>query len=164
MSFAQPHPTGPPGAGSAKPKRPVWHWVVLGSCSLIALLVGLAMAGYLAFQILNRGNPQDTLDNLYSAMATSDCEQFEQNTTEEFRDAIQMTDCAVFEQATANMVELDYEVNERINRQGYAIFEVTETFQREGQNLEAQMRFYVRRFDGGWYLDDLEVVQPPASD
>ena len=163
MSVMQPQPAGPAGARPGKPKRPTWHWVLLGSCSLLALLVGLGVVGVVGFQILNRGNPRDTLDNFYSAMASGDCELFEESTTEEYRQATELDDCATFDEMTSQMGQLDYTVDERINRQGYAIFEVTKTYQSGGQAMEAKFNFYVRRFDGGWFVDGVEVVQAPTG-
>lgn len=159
MSSMHPQPAGPAG----KPKRPAWHWVLLGSCSLLALLVGLGVTGIVGYQILNRGNPQDTLEDFYSAMAEGDCELFQESTTVEYRQATELDDCGTFEAMTSRMGDLDYEVNERINRQGYAIFEVTETYQSNGQAMEAKLAFYVRRFDGGWFVDGVEVLRAPTG-
>ena len=163
MSFAQPLPSGPAGSRPGKAKRPTWHWVVLGGCSLLALLIALGVAGLVGYQILNRGNPQDTLENFYSAMAEGDCELFQESTTVEYRQATELDDCGTFESMTSRMGDLDYEVNERINRQGYAIFEVTETYQSNGQAMEAKLAFYVRRFDGGWFVDGVEVLRAPTG-
>lgn len=163
MSFAQPHPSGPAGSRPGKAKRPTWHWVVLGGCSLLALLIALGVAGLVGYQILNRGNPQDTLENFYTSMENGDCQLFEESTTEEYRQTTQLEDCATFETMTSQMGALDYTVDERVNRQGYAIFEVTETYQRDGQDVEAQLRFYVRRFEGGWFVDGVEVVDAPTT-
>lgn len=159
MSSMQPQPAGPAG----KPKRPTWHWVLLGSCSLLALLVGLGVTGIVGYQILNRGNPQDTLENFYSAMAEGNCELFQESTTEEYRRDMDLADCASFESMTSRMRDLNYSVDERINRQGYAIFEVTETYQSDGQAMEAKLAFFVRRFEGGWFVDSVQLIDAPTG-
>lgn len=159
MSSMQPQPAGPAG----KPKRPTWHWVLLGSCSLLALLVGLGVTGIVGYQILNRGNPQDTLENFYSAMAEGDCELFQESTTEEYRRDMDLADCASFESMMSRMGDLNYSVDERINRQGYAIFEVTETYQSDGQAMEAKLAFFVRRSEGGWFVDSVQLIDAPTG-
>lgn len=161
-STMHPRPAGAPGGASGRPKRPTWHWAVLGGCGVMVLLVSLVVAAVLFFQIANRGNPQDTLDDFYTAMDDSDCTLFMETTTEEYREATGLVDCSTFEGMTSQMGTIDYTVDERINRQGYAIFGVTETYQDGGQDVEAPLRFYVRRFDGGWYVDGVEVAGEPT--
>ena len=58
---------------------------------------------------------------------------------------------------------VDYTVDERINRQGYAIFEVTESYSVEGEDVDVALRCYVRRIDGEWDLDGIEVLEPGAE-
>lgn len=159
---AQPGPGGPRPA--VTPRRPMWHWLVLVGMALIALLVAAVIAVIILWQILGRGNPETTLDDFYTSMQNSDCELFQESTTEEYRDAIGWGSCSDFEAATAQAEGIDYEVNDRINRQGYAIFHVTESYTIEGTTEDVELRFWVRRIDGQWDLDGVEVIDPSGPD
>lgn len=163
MVYAQPPLARPLPSGSGRPKRPMWHWLLIGGVAAVGLLVIAAFAIFIAFQVLTRGNPQSTLEDFYTSLETTDCELFMDSTTEEYRDATGLTSCSIFEEALGGISSIDYQVDERINRQGYAIFEVTESFSSNGEDAEVQLRYYVRRIDGQWDLDGIEVVDPGAE-
>ncbi|MGP9538801.1 hypothetical protein ACT3SP_12365 [Brachybacterium sp. AOP43-C2-M15] len=145
-------------APSGRTGRPLWHWLLLGGAAAAGLLVVAVLAAIIAFQLLTRGDPQSTLEDFYTSLATTDCELFMDSTTEDFRDATGLSSCPVFEEQVGGVRGIDYEVDDRINRQGYAIFEVTESYSDGGESVEVQMRYYVRRIDGQWDLDGIEVV------
>ena len=159
MVHAQPVQGGPPPARGGRPKRPMWHWLLLAGVAAVGLLVVGAMVVLIAVQLLTRGNPQSTLEDFYSALETTDCELFMDSTTEEFRTGSGLTSCEVFEQELGAVSAVDYEVEDRINRQGYAVFEVTETYTVDGQQVEVPLRYYVRRIDGQWDLDGIELLE-----
>lgn len=163
MVYAQPQQGRPLSPGSGRPKRPMWHWLLVGGVAAVGLLVIAAFAILIAFQVLTRGNPQSTLEDFYASLETTDCELFMDSTTQEYRDATGLTSCSIFEEALGGISAIDYQVDERINRQGYAIFEVTESFSSNGEDAEVQLRYYVRRIDGQWDLDGIEVVDPGAE-
>lgn len=146
-------------APSGRPRRPLWHWLLLAGVAAVGLLVVAALAIVITVQLLTRGNPQTTLEDYYTALADSDCELFMESTTEEFREAAELTSCTAFEETLGSVGEIDYAVDDRINRQGYAIFEVTESYSENGQSAEVELHFYVRRIDGQWDLDGFEVIQ-----
>lgn len=160
MVHAQPVQGGPPPARGGRPKRPMWHWLLLAGVAAVGLLVVGAMVVLIAVQLLTRGNPQSTLEDFYSALETTDCELFMDSTTEAYREATGLTSCSVFEEELGQFSSVDYEVNERINRQGYAVFEVTETYSVGGEDTDVDLRYYVRRIDGQWDLDGIEVIDP----
>jgi hypothetical protein len=116
------------------------------------------MGVVIAVQLLGRGDPRSTLDDFYSALETTDCELFMESTTERYRDATGLTSCEVFEREIGAVSAVDYAVDERTNRQGYAIFEVTETYSVDGEQVEVPLRYYVRRIDGQWDLDGIELL------
>lgn len=146
-----------------RPRRPMWHWLLLGGAAAFGLLVVGVFAVFIGFQLLTRGNPQTTLEDFYSALENTDCETFMESTTEEYRQATGLTSCEIFEEALGGLSAIDYQIDERINRQGYAIFEVTETYSEGGEDVEVELRYYVRRIDGQWDLDGIEVVQEGAK-
>ena len=152
MMFANPAVT--PGEGRAgKPKRPTWHWLVIGGLLAAAALLVLVVGSVLLIMILARGNPQDTLDSFYESMRTGDCELFMESTSETFRDSTGLTSCSVFEENLAG-IDIDYDVNKRVNRSGYAVFGVTEHYQHpELGPVDVDMEFYIARRDGGWQMD-----------
>ena len=156
MVHAQPPLPGPAPAG----KRPLWHWLVVGGVAALGLLVVGVLALVIAVQLFTRGNPQNTLEDFYTALAETDCELFMDSTTEAYREATELTSCSVFEEELGQFTAVDYEVNERINRQGYAVFEVTETYSVGGEDTDVDLRYYVRRIDGQWDLDGIEVTDP----
>ena len=166
MVYAQ-APQGPPmPSSSGRPKRPMWHWLLLGTVALLGLLLVAVFAIFIAFQVLSRGNPQDTVDDFYAALETGDCELYEDSTTEPFREAFGLTSCADFEAAFSGGASADYTVDDRVNRQGFAIFDVTESFTRDGQPVQAEVRFFVRRIDGQWDLAGFESIDedtPPIE-
>ncbi|MDN5900086.1 MAG: hypothetical protein L0H74_08470 [Brachybacterium sp.] len=143
---------------SGRPKRPMWHWLLLGGAGALGLLVVGVFAVVIAFQVLTRGDPQSTLEDFYSSLESTDCELFMESTTDEFRQATGLTSCESFEGALGDVSSVDYQVDDRINRQGYAIFEVTETYSDNGEDVEVELRYYVRRTDGQWDLDGIELV------
>lgn len=160
MAYAQASPNMPQKASTSRPKRPTWHWIVVGAVALLGLLVVAALAIIIGWRILDRGNPEDTLDDFYSSLQLADCDLFMESTTGEFQQATGLTSCAVFDEHISGVSGVDYEVTDRINRQGYAIFEVTETSTADGQSESVDARFYVRRTDGQWDLDLIETVEP----
>lgn len=163
MVFAQ-SPQGRPMSGpSSRPKRPMWHWLLVAGVAAAGLLVIGIFAVVIAVQVLTRGNPQTTLEDFYSALETTDCELFMESTTEGYREATGLTSCSIFEEQLGRFSSVDYEVDERINRQGYAIFEVTESYSSNGEDVEVELRYYVRRIDGQWDLDGIEVIEPGAE-
>lgn len=163
MVHAQPLPGSPQPAPGGRPKRPMWHWLVLAGVAALGLLVVGVMAVIIVVQLLGRGNPQTTLEDFYDSLATTDCELFMDSTTEEFRTGTGLTSCEIFESELGQVSAVDYEVDDRINRQGYAIFEVTETYSVEGQQVEVPLRYYVRRIDGQWDLDGIELLEEGAE-
>ena len=144
MTFASPSYPSPAGRPAPKPGRPTWHWLLLGGAGLMVLLVALLVAAIILWQILGRGNPENTLDDFYSALRTSDCE--------------------LFEQATSEVTGVDYEVTDRVNRFGYAIFYVTERYEDGGQTVEVPLRYYIERSSGQWNLAGIELVDEDAPD
>lgn len=167
MAHVQPAPGSPypsaPGSTPGRAKRPVWHWILLGAVALLGLLVVGTLGVIIAVQLLTRGNPQSTLEDFYTSLETADCELFMDSTTEEYRAATGLTSCTILEDELGPISAVDYEVNDRINRQGYAIFEVTETYTVEGQEVDVDLRYYVRRIDGQWDLDGIELLEPGAE-
>lgn len=159
MSFAPSPVPGP--APASRPRRPTWHWLVLGGIGLVGLLVLALVAGIILWQILVRGNPQDAVDDFYTSLAEGDCELFQETTTERFRDAT-FPSCAEFDAATAGISAADYTVDDRMNRQGYAMFTVTETVTIDGRPEEVQLRYYIVRAEGDWYLDGIELIDGDA--
>lgn len=159
MAYAQAPQGSPMPSASGRPKRPLWHWLLLGGVLLVGLLVVAAFAIFIAFQVLNRGNPQSTLEDFYSSLENTDCEKFMDSTTEDFRQNTGLTSCEIFDENLGNVSAVDYRVDDRINRQGYAIFEVTETYSDNGEEVEVKLRYYVRRIDGQWDLDGIEMVE-----
>lgn len=159
--MVHPHaPQGPPPTAPGRPRRPLWHWLLLAAVAGLGLLVVGVLGAVIAFQLLTRGNPQSTLEDFYASLGSTDCELFMDSTTEEYRAATGLTSCPVFEEALGGVTSVDYRVEDRINRQGYAIFEVTETYLDDGEEVEVQLRYYVRRIDGQWDLDGIELVEP----
>lgn len=163
MAYAQASSNMPQKAPTTRPKRPIWHWLLVGGVALLGLLLVAALAIFIGWRILDRGNPEDTLDDFYSSLQSADCELFMESTTDEFQQATGLTSCAVFDENIAGVSGVDYEVTDRTNRQGYAIFEVTETFTADGQSESVDARFYVRRIDGQWDLDLVETVEPGSE-
>lgn len=158
MAFAQaPHPGTMP-TPSGRPRRPMWHWLLLAVVALFGLLIVAVFAIFIAFQVLNRGNPANTLDDFYTSLESKDCELFMESTTEDFQEATGFTSCEIFDAELGEVSEVDYQVDERINRQGYAIFEVTETYSDGGEEFEVEMRYFVRRIDGQWDLAGFEPI------
>lgn len=151
----------PPSAG--RTGRPLWHWLVLAAVTAAGLLVVAIVGVIIAIQLLGRGNPQDTLDDFYTSLAEHDCELFMESTTQDYRERTGLTRCEVFDAELGGVSAVDYQVEDRINRQGYAIFEVTETYSRDGEQIEVPVRFYVRRIDGQWDLDGIEVVDSDSQ-
>ncbi|MGY5766347.1 hypothetical protein ACXET9_14250 [Brachybacterium sp. DNPG3] len=170
MAYAQSMPQGrgpaPRGAanGPARPKRPLWQWIVVAGVALLGLLIVLIVAAIVLWQILMRGNPQDTLDDYYSSLSQGDCDLFQESTTRDFRDATGLSDCSIFEAATSGVTDIDYEVTDRVNRSGYAIFYVTEAYSDDGVRVEVPLRYYVERTDGQWDLAGIELVDPTQPD
>lgn len=162
MAYAQASPM-PQKASPKRPKRPTWHWLVLGAVALLGLLLVAALALFIGWKILDRGNPEDTLDDFYSSLQSADCDLFMESTTDEFQQATGLTSCDVFDASISGVSGVSYEVTDRTNRQGYAIFEVTETFTENGQSESVDTRFYVRRIDGQWDLDIIEAVEPGSD-
>lgn len=158
MVHAQQSLPGPAPARTSK--RPLWHWLVVGGVAVLGLLVVGVLALIITIQLLTRGNPQNTLEDFYTALADTDCELFMESTTEGYREATGLTSCAIFEEELGQFTSVDYEVNDRINRQGYAVFEVTETYSAGGEDTHVDLRYYVRRIDGQWDLDGIEVIDP----
>ncbi|WP_062947760.1 hypothetical protein [Brachybacterium sp. sponge] len=107
MVHAQPVQGGPPPARGGRPKRPMWHWLLLAGVAAVGLLVVGAMAVLIAVQLLTRGNPQSTLEDFYSALETTDCELFMDSTTEQFRTGAGLTSCEVFEQELGAVSAVD---------------------------------------------------------
>lgn len=157
MAYAQPQGMMPT-AGGGRAKRPTWHWMLIGGVALFLALIVLALAVLIGWRILGRGDPADTVDDFYSSLQDADCDLFMESTTEEFRSATGLTSCAIFDENIVGTDAITYEVNDRINRQGYAIFEVTETYTVDGQSESADLRYYVRRIDGQWDLDGIELL------
>ncbi|ASK65046.1 hypothetical protein CFK39_03525 [Brachybacterium avium] len=143
---------------SGRPRRPLWHWLLLGGAGALGLLVVGIFAVVIAFQVLTRGNPRTTLEDFYSSLENTDCELFMESTTDDFRRVTGLTSCESFEETLGDVSAIDYRVQDRINRQGYAIFEVTETYSDNGEAVEVELRYYVRRIDGQWDLDVIELV------
>ncbi|MDN6329988.1 MAG: hypothetical protein L0J84_11680 [Brachybacterium sp.] len=144
----------------------MWHWLVLAGITAVGLLVVAAFALFIAFQILNRGDPEDTVDDFYAALEDGDCELYMDSTTEPFRQDFGLTTCADFEAAFGGNGTAEYTVDDRVNRQGYAIFDITESFTRDGEPAQAEVRFFVRRIDGQWDLDGLMPIEegtPPIE-
>lgn len=162
MAFASAPHTGPVGAPSPTPKRPLWHWLLLGGAGMMLLLVALIVAVILIWQILGRGDPETTLDDFYASLQSSDCELFEATTTSEYRNATGLSSCEVFEQATSEVSGVDYEVTDRENRFGYAIFSVTERYEDRGEIIEVPLLYYVERSSGQWDLAGIELVDEDA--
>jgi hypothetical protein len=159
--MVHPHaPQGPPPAAPGRSRRPLWHWLLLAGIAALGLLVVGVLGAVIAFQLLTRGNPQSTLEDFYASLESTDCELFMDSTTEEYRAATGLSSCSTFEEALGGVTSVDYRVEDRINRQGYAIFEVTETYVDDGEEVEVQLRYYVRRIDGQWDLDGIELVEP----
>lgn len=165
MTFAPaPHPSPVGGTPPPRPRRPLWHWLLLGGAGLALLLVALIVALILIWQILGRGDPEATLDDFYDSLQTSDCALFEETTTQEYRDATGLTSCDVFEEATSEVTGVDYEVTDRVNRFGYAIFYVTERYEDGDQTVEVPLRYFVERTSGQWDLAGIELVDEDAPD
>lgn len=163
MAYAQAPHGGPMTPPPGRPKRPTWHWLVLGGIALIGLLVVAAFAVFIGWRILDRGDPEQTVDDFYTSLQDADCELFMESTTDEFQEATGLTSCSIFDENIEGVSAVDYEVTERTNRQGYAIFEVTESYSSGGQSESADLRFYVRRIDGQWDLDLMELVEPGSD-
>jgi hypothetical protein len=159
MVYAQPPQGRPMPSASGRAKRPLWHWLLLAGVGLLGLAVVGVFAVFIAIQVLTRGNPQSTLEDFYSSLEQTDCELFMDSTTETYREATGLTSCSIFEEALGGVTAIDYQVDDRINRQGYAIFEVTETYSDNGEEVEVELRYYVRRIDGQWDLDGIELVE-----
>lgn len=163
MAFAQAPQSGPMNSSGRAPKRPTWHWLLVGGVALIGLLIAAVLAAFIGWKLLNRGDPADTLDDFFTSMTSADCELFMDSTTEEFQDATGLTSCSVFDANISGVSGVDYEINERVNRQGYAVFDVTETYTQDGQSESVDMRYFVRRIDGQWDLDGFEPLEPGAE-
>ena len=136
MVHAQPVQGGPPPARGGRPKRPMWHWLLLAGVAAVGLLVVGAMAVLIAVQLLTRGNPQSTLEDFYSALETTDCELFMDSTTEELRTGSGLTSCEACEPERGTV---------------------------DGQQVEVPLRYYVRRIDGQWDLDGIELLEEGAE-
>lgn len=166
MVYAQ-APQGPSMPSSpGRAGRPMWHWLLLAAIAFFGLLVAGAFALFIGFQILNRGNPEDTVDDFYASLETGDCELYQDATTEQFRQDFGLTSCTDFEAAFSGDASADYTVDDRVNRQGFAIFDVTESFTRDGEPVQAEVRFFVRRVDGQWDLAGLQPIDehtPPIQ-
>ncbi|MFC7457122.1 hypothetical protein ACFQS2_07995 [Brachybacterium sp. GCM10030267] len=141
-------------------RRPLWHWLLAAGIAAVGLVIVGLFAVIIAWQVLTRGNPQSTLEDFYSSLQSGDCELFEDSTTQEYRESTGLTSCEVFEETVGGMSGIDYEVTERTNRQGYAIFDVTETYTVDGRDTEVQLQYFVRRTDGQWDLDGIRLVEP----
>ena len=164
MTFAPAPRPGSAGPPPPRPRRPLWHWLLLGGAGMALLLVALIVALILIWQILGRGDPEATLDDFYDSLQTSDCVLFEETTTQEYRDATGLTSCDVFEEATSEVTGVDYEVTDRVNRFGYAIFYVTERYEDGDQTVEVPLRYFVERTSGQWDLAGIELVDEDAPD
>ena len=164
MTFAPAPRPGSAGPPPPRPQRPLWHWLLLSGAGMALLLVALIVALILLWQILGRGDPETTLDDFYDSLQTSDCALFEETTTPEYRDATGLTSCDVFEQATSDMTGVDYEVTDRVNRFGYAIFYVTERYEDRGETIEVPLRYFVERSSGQWGLAGIEPVDENSPD
>jgi hypothetical protein len=163
MAYAQAPQNVPMNAPSGKPKRPTWHWLLLGGVALIGLLIVAVFAVFIGWKILSRGNPENTLGDFYSSLQEADCDLFLDSTTDDFQQATGLTSCSAFDENIAGVSGVTYEVTDRTNRQGYAIFDVTETFSADGQSESVEMRYYVRRIDGQWDVDGFEKVDPGSE-
>lgn len=163
MVHAQAPNIGPSNPPSRAPKRPTWHWLLIGGVALAGLLVVAIFAAFIGWKILDRGNPQETIDDFYASLQGADCDLFMESTTDDFQGYTGLTSCSVFDENIAGISGVDYEVTDRINRQGYAIFEVTETYTADGRSESADLRYYVRRIDGQWDLDVIELVDPESE-
>lgn len=159
MSYAPTPREGGWNAPPGKARRPLWHWLVLGGIGMIGLLITALVAGVILWQILARGNPESTLEDFYQSLQEGDCELFQDSTTQEYRDLTGLTSCDLFSEATSEREGIDYEVTDRVNRQGYAIFFVTETYTLEGEQVEVALRYYVERTGGQWDLAGIELVE-----
>ena len=163
MAYATSPQGGPPPASPGKPKRPLWHWLLMAGVAAVGLLLVAVFAIFIVMQLLNRGNPQSTLEDFYTSLETTDCQLFMDSTTEDFRTATDLASCGSFEETLGGVSAVDYTVEDRINRQGYAIFEVTERYQSEGESVEVELQYFVRRVDGQWDLDGISVVDPDSE-
>lgn len=163
MAYARAPHGGPMTPPPSRPQRPTWHWLVVGGIALIGLFVVAAFAVFIGWKILDRGDPEQTVDDFYSSLQDADCELFMESTTDEFQEATGLASCSIFDHNIAGVSAVDYEVTERTNRRGYAIFEVTESYSADGQSESVDVRFYVRRIDGQWDLDLMELVEPGSN-
>ena len=161
MTYA-PAPQGRP-APIGRARRPLWHWLVVGGIAAVGLLIVAAFGVFILIQVVTRGNPEHTLDDFYTSLQEADCELFMESTTEEYQSMTGMTSCSIFDGQVSGVSGVDYEVTDRINRQGYAIFEVTETYSQDGEEVEVQLRFYVRRLEGQWGLDGIELLSEDSQ-
>ncbi|WP_157975658.1 hypothetical protein [Brachybacterium sp. YJGR34] len=163
MVHAQAPQGGGPRPGPGRAGRPLWHWLVLAGIALLGLLVVGVFAIVIAVQLLTRGDPESTLDDFYTSLESTDCALFMDSTTEQYREMTGLTSCEVFEENLGGISSVEYRVEERINRRGYAIFEVTETYSVDGEEVDVSLRYYVRRVDGQWDLDGIELVEDGAE-
>ncbi|APX32563.1 hypothetical protein BH708_07330 [Brachybacterium sp. P6-10-X1] len=163
MAYAQAPHGGPMTPPPGRPARPAWHWLVLGGIALAGLLLVAVFAAFIGWKILDRGDPERTVDDFYTSLQDADCELFMESTTDEFQEATGLTSCSIFDDHIEGISGVDYEVTDRVNRQGYAIFEVTESYSSGGQSESADLRFSVRRLDGQWDLDLMELVEPGSE-
>lgn len=166
MVYAQAPQGRPLPPPSPRPGRPTWHWLLLGGVAAVGLLVVAIFAVFIAYQVLTRGNPEDTVDDFYTALETGDCALYQDSTTAPFRQDFGLTSCADFEAAFSSGGTAEYTVEDRVNRQGFAIFDVTESFTRDGEPVQAEVRFFVRRVDGQWDLAGLQSIDedtPPIE-
>src|SRR5699024_11449516 len=107
---------------------------------------------------------ETTLDAFYDSLHPSHCAPFGEATTPEDRDATGLTSCGVFGQATSDMTGVDYEVTERVNRFGYAIFYVAQRYEDRGETIEVPLRYFVERSSGQWGLAGIEPVDENSPD
>lgn len=150
--------------GAPRRRRPLWQWLLVAGVAAVGLLIVLVVGAIVVWQLVVRGNPQDTLDDFYDSLSQGDCTLFRDSTTADFRSSTGLTDCGDFELATEGVTDVDYEVTDRVNRSGYAIFYVTESYSDGGETVDVPLRYYVERADGQWDLAGVELVDPSQPD
>ena len=102
----------------------------LAGVAALGLLVWV-FAVVIAFQVLDPGAiRRRPLEDFYSALGTTDCELFDGL---HHRGLLRGDRPDQLLDLRGAFSSVDYEVDERINRQGYAIFEVTESYSSAGE-------------------------------
>ena len=103
-----------------RPRRPMWHWLLLGGVAASDCWWWASSRVFIGFQLLTRGNPQTTLDDFYSSLwrtPTASVHGVHDRGVPAGDRADELRD--VRGGLSGGAQRVDYQIDERINRQGY---------------------------------------------